>query len=249
MRDPLISIITVNYNNVQGLRQTLNSVERQTYTNIEWIFIDGGSTDGSQEIADKAAFVRKKLHSGRDGGVYDAMNRGIDRVDPAADYVVFMNSGDVFASADVLELVAPLLRSGASMICGASVERNALFDRSKAPRRPSLMFLGMIAHHQAVFFSCRDRSRLQYDVQYRIAADYDLMCRYFAGGCQILLTDVCVAVFGMPGISLSKVHRGRLEAYRIRRRVLRLNPAVNVLIYIAQSLTYAAKRSIGYFGR
>ena len=90
----LFSIITINYNNSEGLRQTIDSVVSQTYHEYEYIVIDGGSTDGSVDII---GFFSDKVDywvSEKDRGIYHAMNKGVAQAH--GDYCIFMNSGDSF---------------------------------------------------------------------------------------------------------------------------------------------------------
>lgn len=96
-----LSIITVNFNNKQGLQKTIDSVISQTYQNFEWIIIDGGSTDGSKELIEKYQEHFSYWCCENDKGVYNAMNKGIAQTKGC--YLNFMNSGDCFASNRVLE--------------------------------------------------------------------------------------------------------------------------------------------------
>ena len=88
----LISIITVNFNDVQGLNTTMNSIFNQTYKDIEYIVIDGGSTDGSKELIEKHADKLSYWVSESDKGIYNAMNKGIKVAN--GEYFLFLNSGD-----------------------------------------------------------------------------------------------------------------------------------------------------------
>jgi len=97
----LISIITINYNNLIGLEKTLRSVEAQTYRDFEHIIIDGGSTDGSKEFIEKNAKSFGYWVSEQDKGIYNAMNKGIQKANGA--YLLFLNSGDHFYGNSVLE--------------------------------------------------------------------------------------------------------------------------------------------------
>ena len=104
-----LSIITINYNNAEGLRSTLASVAAQTYRDIEHIIIDGGSTDGSVDvICDYESANRSSIHpltivwsSKKDKGIYNGMNIGIQRA--IGDYIQILNSGDILAAPDVTE--------------------------------------------------------------------------------------------------------------------------------------------------
>ena len=95
-----ISVITINYNNSSGLRHTIESVRSQSHTPLEYIIIDGGSTDGSiQAIKENSDFIGWWV-SQRDNGVYHAMNKGIAKA--AGQYILFLNSGDYFNNHDSL---------------------------------------------------------------------------------------------------------------------------------------------------
>ena len=96
-----VSVITVNYNNADGLKRTLESLFAQTFTDYESIVIDGGSTDGSREIIENFADRITYWVSEPDGGIYHAMNKGIRQATGL--YYNFMNSGDLFEDPTVLE--------------------------------------------------------------------------------------------------------------------------------------------------
>lgn len=98
---PKISIITINFNNSAGLRETIQSVVNQTYLGIEYIVIDGGSTDGSKEVI---AIYENQIHywvAEPDRGIYNAMNKGISVA--TGDYLLFLNSGDFLIDEQVIE--------------------------------------------------------------------------------------------------------------------------------------------------
>lgn len=98
---PLISIITINYNDKKGLERTLNSVTNQTYQDFEYIVIDGGSTDGSKELIEQYNDKINYWISEPDKGVYNAMNKGVLKAN--GKYLLFLNSGDEFYTLNVLK--------------------------------------------------------------------------------------------------------------------------------------------------
>jgi len=108
------SIITINYNDAEGLKKTMNSVLQQTYHEFEYIVIDGNSTDGSKEVLQ--SFNNDKLYtvSESDTGIYNAMNKGIKMAKGA--YILFLNSGDFLISDDVLEKYIPKINNKISFI-------------------------------------------------------------------------------------------------------------------------------------
>lgn len=96
-----ISVITINYNNVSQIRRTLESVSSQTYTDLEWIIIDGGSTDGSVDIIKEYESKITYWVSEPDKGIYNAMNKGVQHA--TGDYCIFINSGDHFINSHSVE--------------------------------------------------------------------------------------------------------------------------------------------------
>ena len=101
--NPLISVVTVSYNAVSVIEQTIFSVINQTYPNVEYIIIDGGSTDGTVDIIKKYADKITYWVSEPDKGIYDAMNKGIELA--TGEWINFMNAGDSFYSFSILELI------------------------------------------------------------------------------------------------------------------------------------------------
>ncbi|MBS1736015.1 MAG: glycosyltransferase [Bacteroidetes bacterium] len=98
---PNLSIITINFNNLQGLQKTMQSVFEQTYTDFEYIVIDGGSTDGSKEWIETHRNKLAYCISEKDNGIYHAMNKGIQQA--GGEYLLFLNSGDYLLDNKVLE--------------------------------------------------------------------------------------------------------------------------------------------------
>lgn len=103
-----LSIITINYNNKDGLQKTISSVIEQTTRTFEWIVIDGGSSDGSRDLIEKNAEYIDYWVSVPDKGIYHAMNKGIKA--SHGDFLIFLNSGDSLYDKKTLERVLPLLR-------------------------------------------------------------------------------------------------------------------------------------------
>ena len=107
-----LSIVTINYNNAEGLRKTMESVLAQTYTEIEYIIVDGASTDGSVDvIRELATRPTIKWVSEKDTGIYNAMNKGIRMA--TGEYIQILNSGDILAADDVTERMMAALEEKA----------------------------------------------------------------------------------------------------------------------------------------
>ena len=113
---PKISIVTISYNIVSSIEKTILSVISQTYSNIEYIVIDGGSTDGTVDIIKKYSNKISYWVSERDKGIYDAMNKGIEAA--TGDWINFMNAGDLFFHNNVISEIIPFLDNNVDIIYG-----------------------------------------------------------------------------------------------------------------------------------
>ena len=111
------SVLIAHYNNYGYFKQCYVSLKNQTYQNFEWIIIDGASSDGT--VDDFIHYTTANIISEKDNGIYDAMNKGLDRA--AGDYLIFMNAGDIFANTFVLEKLIPSTKwLGAKADCSTS---------------------------------------------------------------------------------------------------------------------------------
>jgi len=126
--NPKISVITVVYNDVQHIRQTMESFFAQTWQNKEYIIIDGGSTDGTREIIEEYTSQLAFWCSEKDNGLYDALNKGISH--SSGDWINILNCGDLFASNTVLESIAhvPAINDY-DVIYGDSIELLPTYER------------------------------------------------------------------------------------------------------------------------
>lgn len=167
-----ISIITINYNNAQGLYKTIGSVVQQSYNNIEYIVIDGGSTDESISIILKYEPNITHWVSKPDKGIYDALNKGIDKA--TGSYLLFLNSGDCLYDKKVIE---NFYKSNptADIVYG-----NTLIVRGKEKKIKALSTVCDLAssltntiNHQSIFHSKRlFHNKRRYSLKYPLAADW-----------------------------------------------------------------------------
>lgn len=178
-----ISIVTVCYNSADTLEDTIESVSRQECADIEHIIVDGGSTDGTQDLVARYNGRIKQFVSEPDEGIYDAMNKGIQMAE--GDIVGFLNADDMYADESVISDVATALEAGdVDGVYGdlVYVRRD---DASKVTRYwkageylPGAFRLGWVPPHPTFF--CR-RGLFEkfggYDAFYRIAGDFELMLR------------------------------------------------------------------------
>lgn len=218
------SIITVNRNNIVGLLKTIVSLECQGYDVFEWIFVDGLSVDGSAYAAERSKIQNKVIVSESDDGIYDAMNKGIKIA--TGQYLLFLNSGDELASAVVLEDVVKAIGLGKSpdFIYGDSYEENSsgefILKRAYAHR---MVWYGMFAHHQAMFFS-KSCMPSAYSTVMRYASDYGFVATHLRRSTTVLRVLFPICNFEAGGISQTgSILVANREQWAVRRTILGLS--------------------------
>ena len=145
-----VSVITVNYNNLKGLKRTISSVLSQSFSDFEYIIVDGGSSDGSKEyIESKQEYINQWV-SEKDHGVYNAMNKAIRMAQ--GEYCIFMNSGDHFFSSQSLENAAKML-NGSDYYVGETIIIDCkLASLCLPPQNMSFRFIrDKVLQHQSTF--------------------------------------------------------------------------------------------------
>lgn len=214
-----LSIITVNYNNASGLEKTIISVLNQTYKDYEFIIIDGGSTDGGKEVIESYADKVDYWVSEPDKGIYNAMNKGI--VQAKGDYCIFMNSGDIFASDDVLHELfynqsygnIPLIRGNQITDFKTYTERWVNFGN----RDVTLYDLYTSSYHHQATFIKRDLFIKYglYNEDYKIVSDWEFSLKVLLGGEKSTYIDVDVVVYETGGTSGIASNRKLVDQERI----------------------------------
>jgi glycosyltransferase involved in cell wall biosynthesis len=176
-----ISIITVTYNSIWTLEETLNSVKHQTYPNIEHIIIDGASTDGSFELCKLYPHI-SYLVSEKDSGIYDALNKGIQIA--TGDIVGILNSDDTFANNKIIDQIANEFFNNSELdaIIGDVnfVSKNKIVRRySSSGWTPSKFKFGIMPPHPS--FYCKKALFYKYglyNMTFKIAGDFELLLRF-----------------------------------------------------------------------
>jgi glycosyltransferase involved in cell wall biosynthesis len=212
---PLISIITVVFNGEKFLEETIQSVINQTYDNVEYIIIDGGSTDGTVDIIKKYEDKIDYWVSERDKGIYDAMNKGIDLA--CGKWVNFMNASDVFYSNQVLKHIFVNIKIDNYALVAGPYQLNNTNDIFYPQQRKNLVKYGeLLSCHQALFFNKKQLGKhIYYNLNYKIHADNDIMMRIIKFNFSVYYTNEIVVIFETGGIS-SQVNRKIFpEKYKI----------------------------------
>ena len=197
--DMKLTVITINYNNLVGLKRTFESVFNQTNKDFEYIVIDGASKDGS---TDEMAAHKDKITyslSEPDKGVYDAMNKGIKAA--TGDYCIFMNSGDCFFTDDVVEKVLPLL-DGTDIVYGNTHYTDGKIRYSKDEPDLFSFFYVSCWCHQSTFIKTELLKKYLYDDSLRIVADWKFLLQtVIKDNCTYKAIDQNVSLYDATGIS------------------------------------------------
>ena len=198
-----ISIITINLNNAEGLSKTIVSVRHQTYSDIEYIIIDGGSTDGSIEIINNSTKDLNYWVSEKDSGMYQAMNKGIAKA--TGNYLLFLNSGDTLSNVDTIKRIVPLFDDKEIVFGNINVMHNGqVYDTLIYPDTLNFnYFIAGTIPHQGMFIRRSVFSLVGlYDEKYKICSDWkfqiDSICKF---KCTYKHIDFIVADFLGGGIS------------------------------------------------
>ena len=230
-----ISVVTITYNAEAVLQRTLDSVLSQSYPYVEHLIIDGASTDGTlalaeqyrEESTEKAASHEVVIQSEPDHGIYDAMNKGLQKA--TGDFVLFLNAGDTLPATDTLELVMDKAGDGVGVLYGntdvVDGEGNFLYHRRlQPPERLSWRSFrqGMLVCHQAFYARTEIAKGIPYDLQYRFSADVDWCIRVMKEaerrGLQLVNLHTVVANYLEEGAT-TKNHKASLrERYLVMQR-------------------------------
>lgn len=229
------SIVTINWNNLEGLKTTYESVVAQTYRNFRWIVVDGASSDGSQEWLAGLDEPRAEITSERDKGIYDAMNKGLRKAVETPGYTLFLNSGDAFADPQVLERIVAAIEAAAvppRFIYGDFYRKAANGSLTRIAAKPiERLPLGLPASHQTMYFENERLREMHFRENYRLSADYCMLIEFLTGmdrSTAVLQLPFPLCVFDTTGISHKRRFEALKEDMQIRMRFLQL-PWVNAV--------------------
>lgn len=197
MNNPRITVVTVCFNAVDVIEKTILSVINQTYSNVEYILIDGHSSDGTVDIIKKYADRISKWISEPDKGIYDAMNKGIKLA--TGEWINFMNAGDCFVNENVIANVVSALQDGHDVVFGNTIMVNGRHMKlSKGQLYPDRFpQIG----HQSSFVKTSLMKENHYNTRYIISADFDFLYKMYKEGKDFFYIDTEVALYNMDGVS------------------------------------------------
>ncbi len=219
----LFSIVTINFNNATGLKKTINSVICQSFQNFEYIIIDGASSDFSLDVIQEYKEKISSFISESDQGIYDAMNKGWKRA--KGNYILFLNSGDIFADCEVLENVSKSIDQTAEIVYGCHLWGSKEGERWNPKKDFKLREI--LSHtpisHQATFIK---KSQLEkvggFKSNYKIIADWGVLIDSMRIGASLqkISMDICIAEeSGVSNVSEEAVMKER-NLYLIRNHFI-----------------------------
>lgn len=222
------SIITSVFNNREFIAEAIDSVLGQSYKNVEYIVIDGGSSDGTQGVVTSYGDKISKFISKKDSGIYDGLNKGLEQA--SGDVIGFLHSDDLYASSDVLAAVAKIFIDNPDI---DGVYGDLVYTKKEDPDSvirywkssgftPTLLKKGWMPPHPTLFLKKSVYERYgRFSLDFKIAADYDFMLRVLSGGVKVLYlpkTLYKMRVGGASNKSIKNIIRKSREDLEALRR-------------------------------
>ncbi len=218
--EPRLSIVTVVYNNDKHIERTLLSVINQTYTNIEYIVIDGNSSDGTTSIIKKYEGKISQWISESDNGIYDAMNKSIKMC--TGDYLMFLNSGDELYEPFTIAKIFANYKDADIYYGETEIYSEDWISmggrRLKAPISLNWKSLkkGMLVCHQS--FIVKRKIAPLYDLKYKLTADFDWMLKCLKKSNKVENTNIYISKFMTGGKSRQNTFKSLKERFEIMVR-------------------------------
>lgn len=212
---PKITVVTVCFNAAASIKKTMESVLAQTYPNVEYLVIDGASTDNTLAVVEsmRPAFLRRgyefHCYSEKDSGIYDAMNKGIRLA--TGKWINFMNSGDAFCGPDVL-MKTFQDDPAENVLYGDTIIQKAFGDILLKPQDINSLRKHMVFCHQSVFLPTSIVKEYPFVLEFRIVADYKFFYDYYQRGGSFRYLGYPIAYFeGEEGLSSTQALRAHKE--------------------------------------
>jgi glycosyltransferase involved in cell wall biosynthesis len=232
---PFVSIITIVFNNAKTIEETILSILNQTYEHIEYIIIDGGSTDGTLEMIRKYSDRIAYWLSEPDKGIYDAMNKGAMLA--RGEWINFMNAGDTFYRADTIEKVFSENRENTDLIYG---NNEILYNDDLKVIRRALdikhIWKGIIANHQSLFVKAALMREHPFDITYKIGSDFEFIYSAYMNDRTFQRVDDVISSTAHGGFSDLNVIANIKEQWTIAKK---FDSSFAVDLYYIWSIVYA----------
>lgn len=215
---PLITIVTVNYNNAKALEKTIQSVIKQNYALVEYIVIDGASTDGSVNIIKNYKAKIAKWVSEQDTGIYNAMNKGIKAA--TGEWICFLNCGDVFVDSHAVQRIVDNIQlSGPDIIYGnIFVERQDGTLNERIAKEPCNIHR-MHFCHQSAFVKIGLLRNYLFDENHKMSADLKFFKQCYYDKRTFVHANFPVVIYNTSGVSNVQRNKGLLDNIAVIKEV------------------------------
>ena len=222
----VVTIVTIVYNSCDSIEKTIQSVLSQDYSNIEYIVIDGGSTDGTKKIIERYSNRISKYVSEKDNGIFDAMNKGLLLAE--GEYINFMNAGDYFVHSEVISLLCTKLNKGYDLIYGDTIKIiNTGEKYCKASPfwvKKGIQVMGIC--HQSIFVRVNLAKSIMFDTNLNYSADYKMIFSIVLRKPMILYLNKPISKFnaidGVSTINYIKTFREIITFYYPSSKIQRI---------------------------
>jgi glycosyltransferase involved in cell wall biosynthesis len=254
LQNPVVSIITIVYNNIEHIEKTIQSAVNQAYYDKEYIIIDGGSKDGTLDIIKNYEPQIDYWISEPDKGIYDAMNKGLHLA--KGDYVVFLNSGDLFFNDEVLSKVFSTFDKDVDIFYGETnlMDENGVIlgtrtnlTTRKLPSRLTWkdMKWGMVVSHQSIFV--KRSIAPDYNLSYKFSADIDWVIESLKRSKKIVNVNTIVSNYLIGGYSIKNQKKSWKERFEIYQHHYGMLDTLWVHgVIILKNIGYKLGRKVNY---
>lgn len=244
-----VSVITAVYNGKEFLEETIQSVLGQSYRNVEYIIIDGGSTDGTQDIIRAHEAHLAYWVSERDAGIYDAMNKGIAKA--SGELIGILNCGDRYLPSTLEKVVSAAQAEGSDCIITSHVRRfsrssDTTFVNRRFPEGLRNAHIAMPINHPSTFVSAEVYRNIGgFSLKYRIVADSEFILRAYRRGIRFVYLDEIIAEMELGGVSEQWDSIGRRAKEHFRIRAEHGYPVAQNAILFLRYLLKTTSRTMG----
>lgn len=236
---PVLSLVTVTKNCVTTIERTLDSVQRIKSAYIEYVIVDGASTDGTLEAIESRKGLVDVLVSESDSGIYNAMNKGVSLAQGT--YICFINGDDELVESGIQSIVAVLQRGVDGIICARTIVGNLLNPKETLSAKPSRLYFYNSVPHPSSFVR-RDllvKRPLREDL--KIASDYAFFLEAFLAGEKFIVLPFVTAIHYRCGAS-SDISQSLLEVEEVRRTLLGWRyPVVSMIQWVWRGIRSVAR--------
>lgn len=230
---PLVTVITVVYNDKNNIENTVKSVLSQKRDCVEYVIIDGASTDGTTDIIRKYDNSVDFWISEKDGGIYDAMNKGVAAA--TGEWCLFMNSGDTFAVGEIIEEVSEILRTSIDLLYGNHIVDYGGHTRMVEAGSLDNLWKGMVFCHQSLFAKKSVLQACKFNDKYGTAADYGFIYSAYRNGYVFRYVNKPISIVKSGGVS----DRYRFKSLYMQQKILCDNDGIRLkhLLYGMRRMT------------